>query len=80
MKFEDFWYIVAQSHGLKSDTVLARQVLGEWLVVFRDAEGQPVALQDRCMHRAGRLSGGEVVDGCVQCAPITAGPTTRKVW
>lgn len=66
MRFEDFWYVVAASDAL-GPAPLARQVLGEWLVVFRGPDGRPAVLQDRCMHRAGRLSDGRVVDGCVQC-------------
>jgi phenylpropionate dioxygenase-like ring-hydroxylating dioxygenase large terminal subunit len=36
-------------------------------VVFRGPSGEAVALQDRCMHRAGRLSRGAARDGCVVC-------------
>lgn len=65
--FEDFWYVVARSEDLRVGAVLARKVLGEWLAVFRGADGLAAALQDRCMHRASRLSGGEVVGGCLRC-------------
>ena len=67
MKFEDFWYIVAQSNSLHSHTILQRTVLGEWLVVFRGDDGKPVALRDRCMHRNSRLSQGKVCQGKLQC-------------
>ncbi|PSB03236.1 aromatic ring-hydroxylating dioxygenase subunit alpha [Merismopedia glauca] len=67
MKFEDFWYIVAESKHLKSSTVLSRIVLGEWLAIFRGEDGKPVALRDRCMHRNSRLSGGKVSQGRLQC-------------
>lgn len=67
MKFEDFWYVVAQSSQLKSNTVLERTVLGEWLAVFRGDDGKPVALRDRCMHRNSRLSRGKVCQGKLQC-------------
>ncbi|HLO49920.1 MAG TPA: Rieske 2Fe-2S domain-containing protein [Kamptonema sp.] len=43
MKFENFWYFVAQSEQLKSHQVLSRQVLGEWLAIFRGANGQAIA-------------------------------------
>lgn len=68
MKFEDFWYVVALSNQLRSHTVLSRTVLDEWLVLFRDQEGQAVALRDRCMHRNNRLSTGRVHQGCLQCS------------
>lgn len=67
MKLDDFWYVVARSEELVPGAVLARQVLGEWLAVFRDAAGAPAALRDRCMHRNSRLSLGRVRDGCLQC-------------
>ena len=53
--FADFWYVVAQTEQLKPDQVLSRMVLGEWLAIFRGADGLPVALRDRCMHRNSRL-------------------------
>lgn len=67
MHFEDFWYIVALSDQLRPNTVLARTVLGEWLAVFRGADGRPVALRDRCLHRNSRLSAGRVCQGQLQC-------------
>ena len=67
MDFKDFWYVVAESRELKPGKVLARKVLGEWLAVFRDAEGNPVALQDRCKHRSVRLSGGTLCGGQLRC-------------
>ncbi|MEM7772060.1 MAG: aromatic ring-hydroxylating dioxygenase subunit alpha [Cyanobacteria bacterium P01_A01_bin.37] len=67
MTFEDFWYVVALSTQLKPNTVLSRTVLGEWLAVFRDEDGKPVALRDRCMHRNSRLSSGNVFNGQLHC-------------
>lgn len=67
MKHEHFWYVVSTSAELRPGVVLQREILGEWLAVFRGADGSPTAVQDRCMHRAGRLSKGSVVDGCLRC-------------
>ncbi len=67
IQFEDFWYVVALSAQLNAKTVLHRTVLDEWLVIFRGANGQPVALRDRCLHRNTRLSGGHVNQGQLQC-------------
>jgi phenylpropionate dioxygenase-like ring-hydroxylating dioxygenase large terminal subunit len=67
IQFEDFWYIVALSHQLKPNQILSRTVLGEWLAIFRGADGQPVALRDRCMHRHSRLSQGRVSNGQLSC-------------
>lgn len=66
-QFEDFWYVVALSEQLNPKTVLQRTVLDEWLAIFRGADGQPVALRDRCLHRNTRLSGGTVHQGQLQC-------------
>ncbi len=63
----DFWYVVAESRELTRTAPLARSVLDEWLVVFRDENGHAVVMQDRCAHRHGRLSRGTVNAGCVQC-------------
>lgn len=65
--FADFWYVVAQSEQLKPNQVLSRMVLGEWLAIFRGADGCPVALRDRCMHRNSRLSRGTVKQGQLHC-------------
>jgi phenylpropionate dioxygenase-like ring-hydroxylating dioxygenase large terminal subunit len=67
MTFADFWYVVAQREQLTAKTVLRRMVLGEWLAIFRDAQGQPVALRDWCLHRNSRLSAGKVQAGQLQC-------------
>lgn len=67
MKFEDFWYVVALSEQLKPNAVLSRTVLGEWLAVFREENGEAVVLRDRCMHRNSRLSKGTVCQGKIHC-------------
>lgn len=67
MTFEDFWYVVALSSQLKSNAVLSRTVLGEWLAIFRGDDGKPVALRDRCIHRNSRLSPGKVCNGHLHC-------------
>jgi len=67
MKFEDFWYVVALSRELPPQRVLSRTVLGEWLAIWRDQDGQPVALRDRCLHRQSPLSCGNVQQGTLQC-------------
>ncbi|MBD2359358.1 aromatic ring-hydroxylating dioxygenase subunit alpha [Tolypothrix sp. FACHB-123] len=67
MQFADFWYIVALSEQLRPNKVLARSLLGEWLAIFRDEDGQAVALRDRCLHRNSRLSTGKVCQGALQC-------------
>lgn len=67
MNFSDFWYVVALSEQLTDKTVLSRTVIDEWLVIFRDENGHPVVLQDRCLHRNSRLSAGKLRNGQIQC-------------
>ena len=67
MNIKDFWYIVTESKALKPNHVLARTLLNEWLAVFRDEQGNAVVMQDRCKHRAARLSGGKVCHGRLEC-------------
>ncbi len=63
-----FWYVVCESHELGPQNVLSRKVLDEDLAIFRGPDGKPVALRDRCMHRAAPLSkGSRTPDGCLRC-------------
>jgi len=62
-----FWYVAAESSELRPARVLARTVLGEPLALFRDADGRPAALEDRCRHRAAPLSRGLVDAGRLRC-------------
>lgn len=61
------WYVSAWPHELSKDSMLARKICGESLVLFRDAEGAPVALEDRCCHRELPLSKGWMEEGAVRC-------------
>src|SRR4051794_19353137 len=66
LQLRDFWYIAGQSGELRSRPI-ARTLLGERVVLFRQADGTPAALQDRCAHRNAALSEGRVEAGCVEC-------------
>lgn len=61
------WYAACTGAELKANRPLGRTILGERLVLFRDAAGAPAALKDRCLHRNALLSEGEVFDGCLGC-------------
>ena len=61
------WYPVAQV-GDVTDAPLAVTLLGEALVLWRDAHGDLVISPDRCPHREAPLSLGVVVDGELSCA------------
>lgn len=67
VSFKHYWYIACQTHELKPNQAIQRTVMDEWIALFRDENGQPVALQDRCPHRNFKLSQGYVKDGLLQC-------------
>jgi len=49
------------------ETPAGVRLLGEDLVLWRDAEGRPRAARDRCPHRGTRLSLGRVCAGELEC-------------
>lgn len=61
------WYVCALSKELSTENPLARKVLNINLVLFRHHNGQAVALEDRCCHRALALSCGTIEDGGIRC-------------
>ena len=69
------------------DALTSAEVAGVPVLVTVRA-GRPVVMADRCTHRGGPLSEGEVVDGCVVCpwhdsafslddGTVRSGPATR---
>lgn len=63
------WTQAAWANELQPGQLLARTLLDEPLVFFRDAQGRPQALHDRCPHRFAPLSMGRLCDdgAAVQC-------------
>ena len=60
------WYVAAWSEEISKEP-LARTFLDEPVVLFRDTEGAPIALMDRCPHRFAPLSKGKIVDDAIEC-------------
>lgn len=60
------WYVAAWDHQI-GNKPLARTLLNQNVVLFRAADGSPVALEDRCCHRSAPLSVGNVVGNEIQC-------------
>jgi phenylpropionate dioxygenase-like ring-hydroxylating dioxygenase large terminal subunit len=63
----DDWYVACRSRDL-GKTPLAATILGLPLVVYRQANGAPAALLDRCPHRNVPLSIGCVKGDHLECA------------
>ncbi|MBZ0178608.1 MAG: Rieske 2Fe-2S domain-containing protein [Melioribacteraceae bacterium] len=51
------WYLVCPSSDLENK-MRTFKILGEEIILFRDKEGNPIALEDRCCHRNVNLSLG----------------------
>ena len=64
---ENYWYPVLQSEELPAGKPVGFRALGQSLVAWRDAAGEPCVVRDRCPHRSIRLSVGRVLDGDLQC-------------
>jgi phenylpropionate dioxygenase-like ring-hydroxylating dioxygenase large terminal subunit len=65
--FRKFWHAVMPLSHLMDGRPQPFTLLGENIVLFLDAQGQPAALKDRCCHRTAKLSKGWCVDGKLQC-------------
>ncbi|ADG17333.1 Rieske (2Fe-2S) iron-sulfur domain protein [Paraburkholderia atlantica] len=60
------WYVACMPDEV-ADKPLGRQICGEPMVFYRNAEGAVVALEDFCPHRGAPLSLGFVRDGTLVC-------------
>ena len=60
------WYVAAWSSEV-GERPLARRLLGEPVVLFRQEDGSIAALTDRCPHRLVPLSMGACVNGRIRC-------------
>lgn len=61
-----FWYCVARSGDVQGKPFGTR-LLGQAVALWRDAQGQVRAVQDRCPHRTAKLSLGQVQNGDLVC-------------
>jgi len=67
MWLKNCWYVVAWDHEVLGDTLLTRTVLGVPLLLYRKADGTPVALDNRCPHRQAPLSMGRREGDHIRC-------------
>jgi phenylpropionate dioxygenase-like ring-hydroxylating dioxygenase large terminal subunit len=63
----NYWYPVLQSEELTAQLPLAFRIMSRDLVAWRDGDGLPRVVVDRCPHRNARLSNGHVLEGGLQC-------------
>ena len=63
---KSLWHPVALCHHVGPQP-LAATLLGEPLVLWRDADGAAHAFADQCPHRGARLSLGRVAGGQLEC-------------
>ena len=65
-ELRNHWFAVATDVEV-TNGVIGRQLLGQKLVLYKDASGTVNAAPDRCPHREAPLSAGEVKDGELVC-------------
>jgi vanillate O-demethylase monooxygenase subunit len=61
------WYLASWSQDVAPGKLLGRKIIGELVLLYRTADGQAVALEDRCAHRMAPLSRGRVEGDRVVC-------------
>jgi vanillate O-demethylase monooxygenase subunit len=66
MFLRNAWYVAARDAEL-ADKLLPIKILGERLVLYRQANGAAAALEDACVHRKLPLSMGRVKGDHVEC-------------
>lgn len=66
MYLKNCWYVAAWSKDIGRD-LKAETFLGENVVLYRQQDGAPVALEDACPHRKLPLSKGNLIGDLVEC-------------
>lgn len=64
--FPRIWWVAGFGPDLKNEPVPIR-ICDKPVVMFRTASGQPIALEDRCSHRAAPLSLGKCEGEIIRC-------------
>ena len=67
MFVRNLWYVAAWASEI-ADNLLGRTIIGEPVLLFRSADGAPVAIGGACPHRFAPLSAGRrCEDGAIEC-------------
>jgi phenylpropionate dioxygenase-like ring-hydroxylating dioxygenase large terminal subunit len=61
------WYVAAWQEEIGADTLLARTILNENVLMLRDRSGKVAAIGNRCPHRFAPLHLGKHLGDAVQC-------------
>ena len=61
------WYVASWGHDIAPGHVLGVHILNEPIVIWRNASGELVAFEDRCIHRLAPLSLGRCEEGRLRC-------------
>ena len=64
---ENAWYVAGWPSEF-GEELLSRQFLGRQIVIFRKADGDLCAMEDRCAHRPRPWSKGTRIGDTIQCA------------
>lgn len=67
MNLPSHWYVIGRTSEVKSGQIVPLTRMGQALVLWRDASGKLVVMDDRCPHRLAQLSLGELKDGRLAC-------------
>lgn len=67
MFLKSAWYVAGTAAELDEKQMIALTLLGEPVVLYRKANGTPIALEDRCIHRFAPLSLGRIEGDNLRC-------------
>ena len=61
------WYAILESNELRKGRLVGVTRMGERMVAWRNAKGEPSVMTDKCPHRGVALSVGKLTGDCIQC-------------
>jgi phenylpropionate dioxygenase-like ring-hydroxylating dioxygenase large terminal subunit len=64
----NFWYVAGWDWEVRRQELFRRVICGEPLVFWRQEDGTPAVLEDRCCHRHMPLSEGKLKGSNVECS------------